>query len=302
MTTRPSGKSRFGRNGFTLTELLIAITVIGILVGMISAALIPALKRGREASIQTEMKQMELALESFHSDYGFYPPTIGPGARIQGPDDLLPYLNRIAPNHAEATTSFPGGSQTRLEDWWDDVGQNLDERSSLAFWLSGLCKNKQYPLTGGVRVDADGLTTGVMTIAGFGVDRYSNGREFHSSVVVERDNYFELKDAQRQVGFGGAVAVYNQAYGESDGDLAYRYLDYLSYFDVGTGNPRAYYEGAVPVNVTDFINPKTYQLLTFGMDGDPGTPGNVFNVGPRGEDNLCNFANGRLDSYVNARK
>jgi hypothetical protein len=248
------------------------------------------------------MKQMELALESFHSDYGFYPPTIGPGASVQTPAQLLPYLNRIAPNHAEASTSFPGSSNSRLVDWWNNVGQFMDERSSLAFWLSGLCKNKQYPLTGGVSVDTNGATADVMTIAGFGVDRYSDGTPFPVGLVVERDNYFETDDLQRQIVAGGAAAIITQAYGETDGDLAYRYLDYTSYFDVGSGTPRAYFEGAVPTNTSQFINPKSYQLVTFGMDGESGNPGNVFNVGPRGEDNLCNFANGRLDTYVNARK
>jgi len=51
MTTRLS-QSRSARRGFTLVELLVVIAIIGILVGMLAVAIIPALQRGKEAAIQ----------------------------------------------------------------------------------------------------------------------------------------------------------------------------------------------------------------------------------------------------------
>ena len=107
MMTRPTRRS-----AFTLVELLIVITVIGILVGLLVGAVVPAFKRANEFTIIQEMSQLERSVENFKIKYGFYPPSF---VRIQNNDidgngttsdeesiaALLPYINRIAPNHNE---------------------------------------------------------------------------------------------------------------------------------------------------------------------------------------------------------
>ncbi len=155
MTTRPTRRS-----AFTLVELLIVITVIGILVGLLLGAIVPAFKRANEFAIQTEMTQLERAVENFKTQYGFYPPSF---IRIQNPGDvtgdgnindddriaaLLPYINRIAPNHNETAINSVTGN-TFIFDWWDNVGRQIDYSTGqdLVFWLAGLSKNKQRPLT-----------------------------------------------------------------------------------------------------------------------------------------------------------
>ena len=148
------------RGGFTLAEILVAITVIAILAGLLTPVIIRSLQTAQEATITIEMQQMELAIQQFHSEHGFYPPTIGPGAEIDtndptGPQIMLRYLNRMAPNHQENNLAFGFGTgDTRLQDWWDEVGIHMDTRSSLVFWLNGLFKNKQFPLTGGATATA----------------------------------------------------------------------------------------------------------------------------------------------------
>ena len=64
-----------------------------------------------------------------------------------------------------------------------------------------------------------------------------------------------------------------------------------------------------------FANPNTFQIISFGLDGDPGvtptaiadgTRGLMFDLRSRGEifqdlnsdDNLCNFAGGRLEKFI----
>ena len=291
------------RGGFTLVELLIAIAVIGILAGMLSYALIPAWSRAKEFTIQQEMNQLEQALEQFKIKYGFYPPSF---VRIQNPGDvnsdgsindldrvaaLLPYINRIAPNHGEDAGTV--GSRP-IDLWWAAVGSNIGfaEGDDLVFWLSGLTKNQQFPLTG------NGTATPVA---------YDDGS-------FEREIFFEFKQAQLVLEAGG-VAHYNQPQGK---EFPYLYIDHESYGWGPTLTTPIWYDGysAGPNGAGGVLyeNPDTFQLVTFGLDGLPGAPaiptgtvdaGVIGNwthwlaTGPAADDNICNFAQGRLEKVKN---
>ena len=184
--------------GFTLVEIMVAITVIGILVGMLAAGVLPALRRAREAAVQVEMKQIELAIEQFKTQYGFYPPSFENGTNINGATvgitsaaDLMRYVNRISPNHNENAPSGHG-TESRLEHWYEEIGQFLDQESSLVFWLSGICKNKQFPITGGVDTSLAGPP---LAAHGFANDG------------IERDNFYDFKILQVHGNDGAEVVL-----------------------------------------------------------------------------------------------
>ncbi len=320
------------RRGFTLVELMVAITVIGILVGMLAAGIFPVLRTARETTINLEMKQIELSIEQFKTQYGFYPPSFESGTNINGTAvgvssaaDLMRYVNRMSPNHSEGAPSGHG-TESRLEHWYEEIGQFLDQESSLVFWLSGVCKNKQFPITGGVDTSLAGPP---LAAHNFGVGD-----------TIERDVFYDFKVLQlhgNETGevvsdgftaipgaLSGFIYEYNQGHGPSVGNLLFKYRDAASYDLGGTTTPAlpavantAYCNGGVQGTVApffyNFANPDTFQLVTFGMDGQSGAPGNIFRAnggsftvagvpvkGYDGADNLCNFAEGRLDKFLNS--
>ena len=351
------------RLGFTLVELLIVITVIGILVGLLLPAINGAMISARELAVRTEMVQIEQAVESFKTEYGFYPPSFeqfnrspAGGVGHPGLSAFLRYLNRIAPSHQESTV-FPdvgsGVGGVRIVAWWNKIGRHLDDQSSLVFWLSGLCKSKQFPITGG----SDGL-----------IEPFNGPAQFiappSGPIEIERDVRFEFQPGQLTYGVGpdvigardvaatnisrvnddsdvldpvdfreldlitggqvATVAAYKQPNGPSNGDLIYRYRDaasyniapfaYITQIPGGERDTRGRTPGQDLVQ-DDFANPQTFQLISFGLDGNPGVPLNPSGAGDVehlqafalstdsnfikfGYDNMANFADGRLELFV----
>jgi len=62
-----------GRNGFTLMEILIAMTIMGILASIGYAAFTISLQKSRDAARKSDLGQMASALEAYNNDYGVYP-------------------------------------------------------------------------------------------------------------------------------------------------------------------------------------------------------------------------------------
>ncbi|MGY8771005.1 MAG: type II secretion system protein [Pirellulales bacterium] len=60
--------------GFTLVELLVVITIIGILAGLALVAIAPAITRARETAMAFELGQIDQAIRDYKNDMGSFPP------------------------------------------------------------------------------------------------------------------------------------------------------------------------------------------------------------------------------------
>ena len=63
-----------GRRGFTLIELLVVISIIAILIALLLPAIQQARESARRTQCRTNLKQMALAVHTFHDKTGFLPP------------------------------------------------------------------------------------------------------------------------------------------------------------------------------------------------------------------------------------
>jgi prepilin-type N-terminal cleavage/methylation domain-containing protein len=90
-----------GDDGFTLTELLIVIVVLGVLSGIVLLAVGQFSNRGRSSACEAAMKTTEVAIETYRANVGTFPPDIA---------TLVPAYLREVPSTSNYTiTYFPTG-------------------------------------------------------------------------------------------------------------------------------------------------------------------------------------------------
>lgn len=102
-----------GRRAFTLIELLIVITIIGIL----AAALLPRITSGpskaRDAQRQTDLQQIATALEFYADDHsGVYPSTGSNNCVEDIESDLLDYMSSVPSDPNDNVSGTCSGAST----------------------------------------------------------------------------------------------------------------------------------------------------------------------------------------------
>jgi prepilin-type N-terminal cleavage/methylation domain-containing protein/prepilin-type processing-associated H-X9-DG protein len=113
--------------GFTLIELLVVIAIIAIL----AALLLPVLSRAKASAQATQCKnnlrQLEIGLGLYASDFHAYPYIMQMSTGLRWPDFLGPYVSAGWTNQLYQCPAFKGsriGLQTcyALNDTWGDTG------------------------------------------------------------------------------------------------------------------------------------------------------------------------------------
>jgi prepilin-type N-terminal cleavage/methylation domain-containing protein len=141
LSAMPPSLARRANRAFTLVELLVVITIIGILAGLISVAAVNAVYTAKQMRIKAEVDQLDMALKAFKQQYGDYPPC---DLRITSTTTSNPRLR------AFVAKAFPRYNQANLHTDLATAGVdtvNFDPARALVFWLSGFNPDVTHPFT-----------------------------------------------------------------------------------------------------------------------------------------------------------
>jgi general secretion pathway protein G len=104
---------RENQSGFTLTELLIVIVILGILTGIVVFAVGAFSDRGTTAACKSDKKAVEVALEAYRAKNGAYPDASGGTSPMDKlTDPAAQYLREAPSNTGYSITLAAGGVMT----------------------------------------------------------------------------------------------------------------------------------------------------------------------------------------------
>ncbi|MBN1909898.1 MAG: type II secretion system protein [Pirellulales bacterium] len=263
-----------GRPGFTLVEMLVVIVIISILSSLVITGAIVAIRRAREFAITQEMTQLTLALEKYKNDIGEYPPdfsgVLSSNTNVQDAarDAVLRHLRKRYRNYRPAN--------------WDDFRNNmliatgnqldvnhLDPGSALVFWLGGL------PAPGGSTTKLLPFSRNPANPFAPGGSREEPLYEFDETRLVLDTTPEPITGVNRNVlryvpdhvdnPNGGVVPPF--VYFRSvSGQYAPSVAQY--YYHSGSGYCVPYAQNRDSTNnVLRWFNPKTFQIISTGLDG-----------------------------------
>jgi len=129
--------SRRRHGGFTLVELLVVIAIIGVLVALLLPAVQAARESARRMSCQNNLKQLGLALHSFHDAYAGFPPgrVNATATSSSWPPFILPYI--------EQKNLF---ERYRFDLRWDDANTNDNGviQTTIKTFMCPSCPYRKY--------------------------------------------------------------------------------------------------------------------------------------------------------------
>ena len=239
-------------------------------------------QKAKEASITVEIAQLQMALDMYRTQYGDFPPD-GSGDADQVQASVLRHIYRTYPRYRPGV---PSGTTTGTN--WDKLKADikagypgfeleaLDPASAFVFFLGGM-------------PDKNGKPTG-----------FSANPTNPFAVAGSRiEPFFEFDESRYRIVKG--VPVYYPLYPEGNK------IPYV-YFRAGMGG----YDSARPVTFEsggtcgpykkggDWCQPKGFQIITTGLDGEFGGSQEVNSLNPKDDDNQTSFAPGRLKDAADA--
>jgi len=140
-----NAQSRYARAGFSLMEIMIAITILGLIMAMVGPALQNTLRKGKVRTAKSSLKGFQSAIEEYQMEVGQLPQTLkdlikkpregakkwdGPYLKKTDeiPEDPFnnPYVYKLTPGAKhpyELYSRGPNGADAPKEEWisvWDE--------------------------------------------------------------------------------------------------------------------------------------------------------------------------------------
>ncbi len=143
MREHPAGAQRRidAEAGYTLTEMLVVLAIIGVIAAVLTPGLIGQLSRARAKTAQMQVETVAAGVESFRSDVGHYPSQgEGLGALVTDPG-----------NEPGWTGPYLKDSKV-LNDPWGHPLQYQADAQGLGFTVTSLGRDGQ---AGGTGLDRD---------------------------------------------------------------------------------------------------------------------------------------------------
>lgn len=283
--------SQQSRSAFTLIELMIAIVIIAVLLGLLIPAIGSVRLAAQRAQVRTEISNLEAAITAFKADFGMDPPSYivlhESGSATWDPHSKA-LIRKMWPQ-------FQFGIDRRINTDTDTTDSfELNAGECLVFFLGGL-----FDSSGKIPNGFSKNPANPFSLASGGTNRQGPYFEFDRSRFsdIDGDEAAEYKDT-----FPSQQLPY--LYFSSYGGRGYRTSELPSIPALGVNVLDVYRQGLDPT-VTPPTNDvpfkaKSFQIISPGADSKYGT-GGIYNPDKNfpsnrtdEADNITNFTNGSL--------
>jgi len=129
-------------------ELLVVITIIGLLVGMAFPAYYAVMGRAHKAVDAMEIDQLDTALVLFKAKFGSYPPDFADVDRAAAMQQTLRFIRQAWPRCQRLPRDFQG----------TDLPPQYNAGTAMPFWLGGVANFQLDPDTGRYLVEYVGFS------------------------------------------------------------------------------------------------------------------------------------------------